>query len=188
MANGRAESVGIQNIDESRKALDLDFSFRIPRHVGSSKMREHSLELEVLERKRRTDVVEVLSVKAVTVHARVNRKMRLAGRTGFAKELVKSHRCAEVGNRRRELEFDEIGEVCGSAGTEHKNRQVHAILAQQHALTDVSDTQIVCTTKLGGKRAGEASVSVGIRLHGEQNLCRSGNLASNESNVVAESV
>ena len=71
--------------------------------------------VEMLEAEGCADVVEVFCIKAVAVHARVNREMRLAGRTGFAKELVKSHRGAKIRYRSRQLEFDKVGEVCWSA-------------------------------------------------------------------------
>ena len=151
-------------------------------------MREHPFELEVLERKRCTDIVEVFSVKTITVHARINREMSLASRAGFTKELVKRNRSAEIGNRRRQLEFNEVGEIRRSARTKHKNRQVHAVLAKQHAFADVRDTKIVGATKLGGKRTGEAAMAVGVRLDREQNLCRSRNLASDKLNIVAKGV
>jgi len=188
MADGRAESVCIEHIDESRKALNLNFCFRVARHVGSSEMREHAFELEMLEAESGADVVEVLSVKAVAIHARVNGEVRLAFRTGFTEELVEGDCRAEVRDGGGQLVFDKVRKVRRRARTEHENRQVHAVLAKQHAFADVGNAEVVSTAELSGKRAGEASVAVRVGLDREQNLCGSRNLASDKLNVVAESV
>ena len=188
MANFRAKTFSFKNVDKAREPLNLHFGLGIPRHVGRSKVREHSLELEVLERKRCADVVKVFGIKAVAVHASVNSEMSLAFCTSFTKELVKGHCSADVGNGCRELVFNKVRKVRRCARTKHENRQVHAVLAKQHAFADVGDTEIVGTTELGCKRAGEASVAVRVGLDGEQNFCRSRNLASDKLNVVAESV
>ena len=154
MANGRAESVGIEHIDETRKALDLNFCFRVARHVGSSEMREHAFELEMLEAEGRADVVEVFGIKTVAVHARVNSEVCLAFRACFTEELVEGNSSTEVRDGGGQLGFDKVRKVRRRAGAEHENRQVHAVLAKQHAFANVGDAEVVGTTELGGERAG----------------------------------
>ena len=151
VADGRTESVCIEYIDEARESLDLDFRFRVARHVGSGEMREHPFELEMLEGKCRADVVKVFGVESVTVHARVDCEMCLAGRSCFAKELVKGYGCAEVRNRSRKLELDEVSKICRRARAEYEYRQVHAVLAKQHAFADMGDSQIVRTAEFSGE-------------------------------------
>ena len=188
VADFGAESFGFQHVHESRESLYLDIRLRVPRHVGRGEVREHPLEFQVLEAQSRTNVVEVFGIETVAVHARINCEVRLAGRPRFAQELVERHCGTDVRDGCRKLELHEVGEVCGSAGAEHQDRQVHAVLAEQHALADVGDTQVVRTAELCGKRAGEAPVPVGVGLHGQQNLRVCRNLAADELNVVAECV
>ena len=52
----------------------------------------------------------------------------------------------------------------------------------------MSHTQVVRTTELGGKGAGEAAMPVGVCLHGQQNLGIGGNLAADELDVVAKCI
>ena len=188
MADRRAESVCVKHIDESCKALNLNFCFRVARHVGCSEMREHAFELEMLEGEGCADVIEVLGVKTVAVHASIDGEVSLAFCASLTEELVKSNCGAEVCDGCGQLVFDKVGEIRWCAGAENENRQVHAVLAKQHAFADVGDAEVVGTASLGGKRAGEASVAVGVGLDGEQNLRGSRNLASDKLNVVAEGV
>ena len=66
--------------------------------------------------------------------------------------------------------------------------EVHAVLAQEHAFVDVGYAEVVGTAELGGKRAGEAPVAVGVGLHGNQDLRVGGNLAPDEFDIVAQGV
>ena len=188
MTDFRTEAFRFKHVHEPREALDLDIGFRVPRHVGCGEVREHAFELETLEAERRADVVEVLGIETVAVHAGINRQMRLAGRARFLEELVERHGRANVRNGGSELEFDEVGEVCGRAGAENQDGQVHAVLAKQHPFADVGDSEVVSATELGGKRAGETPVSVGIGLHWQENLRVRGYLAADKLNVIAEGV
>ena len=114
--------------------------------------------------------------------------MRLAGGARIAKVLVERHCRTDVRDGGGQLEFYEVGEVGRSAGTEYENRQVHAVLAQQHAFANVGHSQVVGTAEFGGKRAGEAPVAVGVGLDGQKNLGIRRNLAADKLDVVAEGV
>ena len=166
MADGRAESVGVEHIDESRKTLDLYFCFRVAGHIGGREMREHAFELEMLEGERCADVIEIFGVKTITVHACINGEMRSASRSRFSKELVEGDCRAEIRDRCGQLEFDKVGKVRWRAWAKYKYGQVHAVLSKNHSFADVGDSQIVCTAEFGGERAGEASVTVGVRFDG----------------------
>ena len=166
MANLRAKSFGFQHVDKARETLDLDVRLRVPRHVGRGEVREHPFKMQALEGECRADVVEVLGVEAVAVHARIDGEVRLAGRPRFLEVLVERHGGTDVRDGGGQLELDEVGEVRGSAGAEYENRQVHTVLAEQHSFADVGHSQVVGTAELGGKRAGEAPVAVRIGLDG----------------------
>ncbi len=188
VANWRADTFGFQNIDQAAETLYLNVRLGVARHVGRGEVREHPLEFDMLEVKRRADAVEIFGIKAVAVHARVYCKVGTACRPRFLQELVKELRRAEVRNRGGQLKFYKIGEVGGSAGAKHQDREVHAVLAQEHAFVDVGYAEVVGTTELGGKRAGQAPVPVGVCLHGNQDFRIGGDLAPDKLDIVAQGV
>ena len=188
MANLGAKSFRFKHIDQARKALNLNFGLRVPRHIGGRQVREHAFEVKVLEAEGRANVVKVFGVKTIAVHAGIDREVGLAGSSRIAQELVECHGGTNVRNSRSQLEFDKVGEVSRSAGAKYQNRQVHAVLAKQHAFANVGDAQVVSTAELGGKGAGEASVAVRVRLYWQKDLRIGRNLAPDKLNVVAECV
>ena len=188
VADFGAQAFGFEHVDQPSKALDLDFGLGVPRHVGCGEVREHAFKMQVAQAEGRADVVEVLGIESVTVHAGIDGEVRLAGRSRFAQELVEAHGRADVRDGGGELEFHEVGKVGGCAWAEHQDGQVHSVLAKQHAFADMGDSQVVCTAELGGKGAGEAPVSVRIRLYGKQDFRCRGNLALDKLNVIAKCV
>ncbi len=191
MADLGADAFVGEKLHEIREPVDLPLCARVGfpvEHVGRREMREHAFDIEMPERENFADRVKVVKAYAVAVHSRVDREMRLRGKAGLFEIPVKGLGGFQVRKRGRETKFHEIGKVCRNAWPENENVQIHAVLPKKHSFRKVRHAQKIRTAVFCRKGTGERSVTIAVRLDGQQDLRIFGNGLSDELDVALESV